>query len=700
MRYFICNVVFLLILTGGISAQQWLWAERAGTAIQSQEGSERAVAVQTNQFGEVFVVYRMGVNGSPTYGIFYDQDTTWLYLEGEAHVCKYDSAGQRIWTKPLIHLDTSAQWGGSIDPSDMVIDSLGNIYLSGTFSGLGLLFGNDTINTGASNSSEMFVMKFDSNMNPIWIVASSRISPPSVAGSSHILRLALDGRGNVLCTGYIGEGVVFGGDSLIDPTPANGYTPFFAKLDALNGGVIWSRMINSSNVQRPEAICADKYDNVYVGGILGNNMQLNYQNNIFSGSDGGFILKVDSSANFIWFDSTIRVNDMLCKDSLLIICGALSKPYQVDTVILMPSVPSGDGAIVVSDLNNSPDKLLRIEATVSSRLMRCSYFDSIVYAAGNFQGAIYWDTMLVPSSNFWDLVFAEFDLSSNLTWITIASSRGLESEADITTDLNGRIYVCGRLLDSVNALGNLSLNIDYNKDAFCGRIKSNSAFCGFITPYTLQDTALCSNGSIVLSAATGFLSYHWSSGQTTQMINVNSSQIYTYYALDSAGCFYQGPLYNVTVEPEFIIWPSVTGDTLFSSDWYHIQWLLNGAHYASTNDGLIIPTQPGWYCAVDTTNRYYCSDTSNCLYWNPANIEVHSDFEPLVSPNPASEVINVVGENIVQWSIMDMSGRVVSIGTESEDSFSISLVNLTDGIYVLSVYNSQGEVARKKVIVR
>lgn len=699
MRYFICNVVFLLILTGDISAQQWLWAERTGATEPQNEAIDEQYSVETDSAGYVYVAYRCGVSGSPSFQIFQDNDTTWVAVHGDAFISKYDSTGHRLWSRPIFTLDTATQSSFlapfTIQLSDMAVQSNGNIYITGIFQGTNLLFGSDTISSTTYNNSDIFIAKLDSAMTPIWIRTSTRLS--NLQGfPSELKRICLDDVGNLIAGGSIRDTILLLGDTLYGNFATNLTSAIVMRLDA-SGSLLWDKVIECSNPLLTKAVAIDDSGNVYCSAPL-YGFVIEGLDTLNGTGTTSFVMKFDSLGNYQWMTETIKVDDLDYDNNFLYCGGCINDTLVIGNTTYFP-FGSNDAALTALTSMGHHSALYHVRGSLSSQFTDIFVHDSSILAVGFYLGDLFWDSVAISSVGSYDIFIAQFEIGDSLRWLSTAGSLNSDALINVTGDREGRIYVSGTLYDSTVHLGNIVMDVEYRKDCFLSRILEHQ-FCGFIAPYTLQDTAVCSNGSIILSAAPGFLSYHWSSGQTTQLINVNSSQIYTYYALDSGGCFYQGPLYNVTVEPEFIIWPSVTGDTLFSSDWYHIQWLLNGAHYASTNDGLIIPTQPGWYCAVDTTNRFYCSDTSNCVYWNPANIEVHSDFEPLVSPNPASEVINVVGENIVQWSIMDMSGRVVSIGTESEDSFSISLVNLTDGIYVLSVYNSQGEVARKKVIVR
>ncbi|RMG88954.1 MAG: hypothetical protein D6706_22255, partial [Chloroflexi bacterium] len=55
-----------------------------------------------------------------------------------------------------------------------------------------------------------------------------------------------------------------------------------------------------------------------------------------------------------------------------------------------------------------------------------------------------------------------------------------------------------------------------------------------IIPY--NDTSLCFGTSVTITAQAGFVSYHWSTGDTTQSIQVSNAGVYVLVATNQAGC--------------------------------------------------------------------------------------------------------------------------------------------------------------------
>jgi len=75
-------------------------------------------------------------------------------------------------------------------------------------------------------------------------------------------------------------------------------------------------------------------------------------------------------------------------------------------------------------------------------------------------------------------------------------------------------------------------------------------------------------------------------------------------------------------------------------------------------------------------------------------LEFETDANISVYPNPATEIINVSGEDIQQVSIYDMSGRQVST---AKNINTISVSNLSKGTYLVRVLTANGESTHKVI---
>lgn len=113
-----------------------------------------------------------------------------------------------------------------------------------------------------------------------------------------------DFSGNSYTTGYFQNTVDF------DPGPgvfyiaSGGYfDAYIQKLDA-NGNLVWAKSLGGPSAQAGEGIAVDDSENVYVTGYYSGTIDLDpgpvVQNVTSIGSVDAFIVKLDSSGNFVW----------------------------------------------------------------------------------------------------------------------------------------------------------------------------------------------------------------------------------------------------------------------------------------------------------------------------------------------------------------------------------------------------------------
>lgn len=75
---------------------------------------------------------------------------------------------------------------------------------------------------------------------------------------------------------------------------------------------------------------------------------------------------------------------------------------------------------------------------------------------------------------------------------------------------------------------------------------------------------------------------------------------------------------------------------------------------------------------------------------------IKSELLVTLYPNPVDDILNVnikaLKGDKVSYSLMDMSGKLVSMKEEKNSNFSINMVNLVSGVYVLVI---QDEASKK-----
>ncbi len=78
---------------------------------------------------------------------------------------------------------------------------------------------------------------------------------------------------------------------------------------------------------------------------------------------------------------------------------------------------------------------------------------------------------------------------------------------------------------------------------------------------------------------------------------------------------------------------------------------------------------------------------------------IKSELSVTLYPNPVDDILNVnikaLKGDKVSYSLMDMSGKLVSMKEEKNSNFSINMVNLVSGVYVLVIHDEASKKSYK-----
>ena len=187
-----------------------VWAKGAGG-----DGTDNATSITTDPAGNVYVCgWFDGINSQYGGDTLYNDSigTTDLFL------AKYDTAGNIIWVKTAGGL-------GDAQAISVAIGDSGIVYLAGNYS-IDLSFGADTVtNTGIGSTSDIFLAKFDTSANLIWLKSAGG------SGSDNVQSITVDIYNSVYVAGYfLSPTLVFGSYTL---TNAGGDDVFFARYNSL-----------------------------------------------------------------------------------------------------------------------------------------------------------------------------------------------------------------------------------------------------------------------------------------------------------------------------------------------------------------------------------------------------------------------------------------------------------------------------------
>lgn len=449
----------------------WEWAINAG-GNQDDKGN----GLTTDLNGNIYTVGSFR-NPTITFGTFTLSNSS--YLSG--FIIKQNSSGNILWTKCITGTTNKI-----IGCSDVCSDSLGNIYVVGTFQGT-VNFGTTTLT--ANGLSDIFILKFDGNGNQIWIKQSSS-SLNSDGG-----KIFVDAIGNIYITG------VFGGSlgsqlSFDDKTVINsvqGYQDVFVfKFDS-NANAIWGKSISGPTTKNVKSVAADNSGNVYlIGDFLSPTISIGNITLTNSVSDSStpdiYIARYNSSGNTIWAYSFGGIQYDYGRDLKVDSNGNIHA-----TGGFAGSSINFNGTILNGNNNCANTYVLNFDNNFNvlwGKSFGYAYnnngvsvdVDSIgnTYIAGDFYTSLNIDTFNLTNSgtNGWgDIYVAKFDTQGNTLEAKSAGGNYIDEASRIRVDNNGNAYLTGRYYSPTIAFGNnvLTNNSQYNySDFFIAKLAFNS----------------------------------------------------------------------------------------------------------------------------------------------------------------------------------------------------------------------------------
>lgn len=281
--------------------------------------------------------------------------------------------------------------------TSLAIDSLGNIFIAGTFAGTLKLLNADpakSVTLSSFGGDDLFLAKLDPAGNALW---GKHFGGAATAAGSNIA-VAVDKTGNVVIAGGFTGTADFGGGSLTAPVMKS--NPFVATYD--NNGVFkWQVQLGSSSVFGYDVTAAfDSSGDVIVGGDY----------------DGGSLvvpLAVGGSAT-------------------------LANNNSRDIFVVKLTNASNGKAAWAKRFGET------IGTPAASTLMRALVVDSsdVIYLGGNFDGSITF-TGSVASKGSLDGFLAKLDGTGVASLALIVSGASSNGVSAITVDTSGNILVAG-----------------------------------------------------------------------------------------------------------------------------------------------------------------------------------------------------------------------------------------------------------------
>ncbi|MCD6366292.1 MAG: T9SS type A sorting domain-containing protein, partial [Bacteroidales bacterium] len=244
-------------------------------------------------------------------------------------------------------------------------------------------------------------------------------------------------------------------------------------------------------------------------------------------------------------------------------------------------------------------------------------------------------------------------------------------------------------------------------------------------PAGITQTDYCYwNSPVVITANPGFVSYEWSSGDTTQTVVYNSGGYYPHLIVtDTNGCKSEQDMSIAYAQFDYSPYGNYPANFNLSDTAIcnNQSLLLNANQYtdpdaynhfiyqwstSDTTQSLTIDSNsfvPGNYALTATVfleaNQLCAStDTINITITDCSGIDDLDHFDFVVYPNPAHSKIIIDGKKPDAYKLLSLAGILLQEKTISSMPKTIDVSNLLQGIYLLKLQFGNYFVVRKIVI--
>jgi hypothetical protein len=243
--------LLFLFLTIHSFSQTWQWGKHFGSVNGEPANTNETInGIGLDSSGNIYVAGKVLASAFMDDSIIATNHGP--YYQG--FLTKYDCEGNKKWVQMFLSNDNNDKVTG------LVVDEVGNCYVTGAAGGQTTYFGNNTYNLGAAPG--FFLAKYDSNGVFQWVRFPQLLNYlQSALGSA----IGLNSQGTVIIGGEcILDGInVFPGISLRRGK-------FIAAFNPITGNPIWGNNIDTGSVGdfKVYGLTVDNADNIYVSGYI------------------------------------------------------------------------------------------------------------------------------------------------------------------------------------------------------------------------------------------------------------------------------------------------------------------------------------------------------------------------------------------------------------------------------------------------
>ncbi len=556
------KLVFILCVFALSARSQSLafqWAKGiGGTSAETGEG------IATDGSGNVYItgILQGTVDFDPGPGTF----TLASAGSQDIYVCKLDATGNFVWAKRI--------GGAGVDIGQAItVDGAGNVFVTGYYDGtVDFDPGAATFNLSSSGgSSDIYILTLNSSGNFMSAVSMGG------SGTDRAYSIATDISGNVYTTGvYTGLADFDPSASTATLSAVGGPDIFVSKLTS-SGTFVWAKSLGgTSSNEEGHGIKADGSGNVYVSGFFAGTADFDPSaatfNLISNGAADNFVVKLNSTGNFVWAKQTGGTSTektywlSLDGSGNIYTSGFFSGTVDFDpgaAIANLSTTGLNDGFISKLDASGN---YVWARAVNTNSYVNCNALvidgSNNVYVTGYFQGTTDFDPSVsfynVTSAGSLDVYILKLDAAGNFVTAKTFGSTGADFSSSIALDASNNVFTTGYFLGTVDfdpASTIFSLtSVAGSSDVFVHKMSPCTLPASPADITTPGNLSICSSNATTLTTSSSATVTWYSSPTSTTVLSTGLSYntptlaagTYTYYA-ESFTCLNSATRTAITV---------------------------------------------------------------------------------------------------------------------------------------------------------
>jgi Secretion system C-terminal sorting domain/Beta-propeller repeat len=640
--------------------------------------------------------------------------------------------------------------------SDMVVDAEGNVYITGTYNGtIDIDPGPNEELINSLGSQSMFVQKLSSTGELVWYYALNSGSTTNGYG------IEVDNQGNVYVVGYFQSAADFDtgpGVSFLVAVGTSG--GFVLKLNA-SGTFAWAVGMLGSFGGDTQKIAFDGNNAIYVCGLYAGTIDVNpgtpTTNLTSTGGLDLYIVKLSLSGNYVWsgsigadeYQNVSRLE--VDNEGNLIVGGDFAGSGDFDpttgtstlttnsyTEIFLVKIDNA-GAFIFAHAFGGTDNEELSDIAIDS--------ENHIFLVGHFNQTADFDingtSEILTSNGSSDLFLIKLNPDASLNWARGIGSTTTDVGGSITIDDNDNLYL------TMNCYLSIDFDLSDGVSTFTGPVGGDIAIAKYNQNAELTWVSLYGGDSTeepaiirafaedvlyLIGVFYGTLSFS-EEPNAPQFVSAGEADIFVL----RLSCTSYGTE-NTTACNEYV-WP-VNGNSYTSSGTYEgvitnfagcdsiitLNLTINSVNNAVNQNGTTMTAAQNnasyqWFLC-DTkiefiegaTNQSYtatangsygvqvtvddCTVISDCITFTDIAVENSRAAEFSISPNPASTNIIISSTSpIHSYSIVDSQGRMIHDELTNGSKISFDVSHLAHDVYILTLVNTNGQIATKKLII-